>query len=97
MDRPLHNKQIYPPINVLPSLSRLIKSGIGETKEQDTRAMKAVVGEEALSADEHTSLDIASGMLRIFPPELLKKIPQKLKDEFYGRDKKVEKAAKQLG
>ena len=84
--------------------------------------MKAVVGEEALSADEHTyleltdkfeqeflaqgpyenrdiftSLDIAWGMLRIFPPELLKKIPQKLKDEFYGRDKKVEKAAKQLG
>ena len=33
MDRPLHNKQIYPLINVLPSLSRLIKSGIGETKD----------------------------------------------------------------
>jgi len=144
VDRPLHNRQIYPPINVLPSLSRLMKSGIGEkdgvkmTRKdhpnvsdqlyanyaigQDTRAMKAVVGEEALSADEHTyleftdkfeqeflaqgpyenrdiftSLDIAWTLLRIFPPELLKKIPQKLKDQFYNRDQVVEKAAKQLG
>lgn len=30
IDRNLHNKQIYPPINVLPSLSRLMKSAIGE-------------------------------------------------------------------
>lgn len=29
VDRQLHNKQIYPPINVLPSLSRLMKSAIG--------------------------------------------------------------------
>jgi len=30
IDRQLHNKQIYPPINVLPSLSRLMKAAIGE-------------------------------------------------------------------
>jgi len=30
VDRTLHNRQIYPPINVLPSLSRLMKSAIGE-------------------------------------------------------------------
>eukprot|EP00033_Pygsuia_biforma_P001239 GCRY01001404.1.p1 GENE.GCRY01001404.1~~GCRY01001404.1.p1 ORF type:complete len:513 (+),score=89.71 GCRY01001404.1:122-1660(+) len=30
VDRGLHNRQIYPPINVLPSLSRLMKSAIGE-------------------------------------------------------------------
>lgn len=30
VDRQLHNKQIYPPINVLPSLSRLMKSAVGE-------------------------------------------------------------------
>jgi V-type H+-transporting ATPase subunit B len=30
IDRNLHNKQIYPPINVLPSLSRLMKSAIGK-------------------------------------------------------------------
>ena len=30
LDRQLHNKEIFPPINVLPSLSRLMKSAIGE-------------------------------------------------------------------
>jgi len=34
VERKLHNKQIYPPINILPSLSRLMKSGIGEVKEK---------------------------------------------------------------
>ena len=29
MERALHQKTIYPPINVLPSLSRLMKDGIG--------------------------------------------------------------------
>merc|ERR1712072_173534 len=70
IDRSLHNRQIYPPINVLPSLSRLMKSGIGKGMTrldhpnvsdqlyanyaigQDTRAMKAVVGEEALNSDD---------------------------------------------
>merc|ERR1712217_233483 len=117
VDRALHNRQIYPPINVLPSLSRLMKYGIG----QDTRAMKAVVGEEALSEDEHkyleltekfeskfltqgpyenrdifTSLDIAWTLLRIFPQELLKKIPQKVKDIYYDRETEIQKAAQAL-
>lgn len=30
LERSLHGKMIYPPINVLPSLSRLMKDGIGE-------------------------------------------------------------------
>lgn len=29
LDRPMHGQAIYPPINVLPSLSRLMKDGIG--------------------------------------------------------------------
>ena len=70
----MHNKEIYPPINVLPSLSRLMKSAIGEgmTREdhgavsnqlyasyamgKDVTAMKAVVGEEALSLEDHLYL-----------------------------------------
>merc|ERR1712063_225677 len=139
VDRALHNRQIYPPINVLPSLSRLMKSGIGKGMTppdhpnvsdqlyanyaigQDTRAMKAVVGEEALSEDEHkyleftekfelkflaqgpyenrdifTSLDIAWTLLRIFPQELLKKIPQKVKDVYYDRESEIQKAAQSL-
>ncbi|GAA5974650.1 hypothetical protein JCM11641_007039 [Rhodosporidiobolus odoratus] len=75
VDRQLHNKQIYPPINVLPSLSRLMKSAIGEklTRKdhgdvsnqmyslyaigKDAAAMKAVVGEEALSTEEKLALE----------------------------------------
>jgi len=74
LDRQLHTKQIFPPINVLPSLSRLMKSGIGEGMTRgdhgsvsnqlyanyalgkDVMAMKAVVGEEALSLEDHLYL-----------------------------------------
>ena len=35
VDRNLHNKQIYPPIDVLPSLSRLMKSAIGDGMTRD--------------------------------------------------------------
>jgi V-type H+-transporting ATPase subunit B len=70
VDRQLHNRQVYPSINVLPSLSRLMKSAIGEGMTRrdhsevsnqlyacyaigkDVQAMKAVVGEEALSSED---------------------------------------------
>jgi len=70
VDRQIYNRQIYPPINVLPSLSRLMKSAIGENMTRkdhsevsnqlyacyaigkDVQAMKAVVGEEALSPED---------------------------------------------
>lgn len=35
LDRQLHNRGIYPPINVLPSLSRLMKDGIGKGKTRE--------------------------------------------------------------
>eukprot|EP00890_Picochlorum_soloecismus_P003575 jgi/Picsp_1/4218/NSC_01727-R1_vacuolar atpase b subunit len=75
VDRQLHNRQIYPPINVLPSLSRLMKSAIGEGMTRndhsevsnqlyanyaigkDVQAMKAVVGEEALSQEDMLYLE----------------------------------------
>merc|ERR1711939_862203 len=75
IDRQLSNRGIYPPINVLPSLSRLMKSAIGEGKTRydhsevsnqlyakyaigrDAAAMKAVVGEEALSSEDKLSLE----------------------------------------
>jgi len=74
LDRALHNKEVFPPINVLPSLSRLMKSaiGVGMTRDdhdcvsnqlyasyaqgKDVLAMKAVVGEEALSLEDHLYL-----------------------------------------
>jgi V-type H+-transporting ATPase subunit B len=129
IDRQLHNRQIYPPINVLPSLSRLMKSAIGEGMTRrdhsdvsnqlyanyaigkDVQAMKAVVGEEALSSEDllylefldkferkfvtqgaydtrniFQSLDLAWSLLRIFPRELLHRIPAKTLDQYYSRD-----------
>lgn len=109
VERQLHNRQIYPPINVLPSLSRLMKSAIGEgmTREdhgevsnqlvmiiqiislhykpnnsnffilflmqyanyaigKDVQAMKAVVGEEALSADDLLYLEFLNKFEKTF-------------------------------
>jgi len=78
VDRQLDNRQVFPPINVLPSLSRLMKSAIGEglTRKdhgdvsnqlyakyaigKDAFAMKAVVGEEALSSEEKLALEFLS-------------------------------------
>ncbi|CAG8982563.1 hypothetical protein HYALB_00007279 [Hymenoscyphus albidus] len=128
IDRQLDNRGIYPPINVLPSLSRLMKSAIGEghTRKdhgdvsnqlyakyaigRDAASMKAVVGEEALSSEDklsleflekfertfiaqspyesrtiYESLDQAWSLLRIFPKELLNRIPSKVLAEFYQR------------
>ena len=125
---PCFFRQIYPPINVLPSLSRLMKSAIGEgmTRKdhsdvsnqlyacyaigKDVQAMKAVVGEEALTEEDQLylqfltkfernfitqgsyenrtvfdSLDIGWSLLRIFPKEMLKRIPQSTLAEFYPR------------
>ena len=74
LDRQLYSKGVFPPINVLPSLSRLMKSAIGEgmtrndhgsasnqlyacyAMGKDVMAMKAVVGEEALSMEDHLYL-----------------------------------------
>jgi len=131
IDRQLNTKHIYPPINVLPSLSRLMKTAIGEGKTRydhsevsnqlyanyatakDTAAMKAVVGEEALSKEDllylefldkyetqfvnqgeydnrtiQNSLSKAWEILKLFPRDLLNKINEKAKQEFY--DEKVE-------
>ncbi|KAL9060604.1 MAG: hypothetical protein Q9162_000555 [Coniocarpon cinnabarinum] len=82
VDRQLYNKGIYPPINVLPSLSRLMKSAISETRKdhgdvsnqmyakyaigKDAASMKAVVGEEALSAEDKLALEFLDKFERQF-------------------------------
>ncbi|XP_028391051.1 V-type proton ATPase subunit B [Dendronephthya gigantea] len=136
VDRQLHNRQVYPPINVLPSLSRLMKSAIGPDRTRrdhadvsnqlyanyaigkDVQAMKAVVGEEALTAEDllyleflskfeknfisqgtyenrsvFESLNIGWSLLRIFPKEMLKRIPQDVLAEYYPRDSAATKNA----
>ena len=76
VSRELHRKGIYPPINVLPSLSRLMNSGIGAGKTRDDhkavsdqmyagyaegrdlRGLVAIVGKEALSERDQSSLNL---------------------------------------
>jgi V-type H+-transporting ATPase subunit B len=130
VDRQLHHRQIYPPINVLPSLSRLMKSAIGAEMTRrdhgdvsnqlyakyaigrDAAAMRAVVGEDTLGAEDRLSLeflerfertfvaqgpyeartvdeslDLAWSLLRIFPKEMLNRIPAEIVEEFYGRER----------
>ncbi|EPX73078.1 V-type ATPase V1 subunit B [Schizosaccharomyces octosporus yFS286] len=131
VDRQLQNNGIYPPINVLPSLSRLMKSAIGEGMTRndhgdvsnqlyamyavgrDAASMKSVVGEEALSQEDRLALeflgkfektfiqqgayenrsitetlDLAWSLLRIFPREMLTRVPKKILDQYYTRSSK---------
>jgi len=84
VDRQLHNAQIYPPINILPSLSRLMKNAIGEgntrddhgpvssqmyaayAQGRDVLAMKAVIGEEALTDVDREHLEFLKQFERDF-------------------------------
>jgi len=87
---------------------------------KDTQAMKAVVGEEALSDDDRLylefldkfegtflrqgpydardifkSLDLAWGLLRLFPEKHLKKINKPQLDLFYKRKDEIERLEKE--
>jgi len=100
VDRQLHNRQVFPPINVLPSLSRLMKSAIGKgmTREdhsavsnqmyaayaqgKDVEAMKAVVGEEALSKEDRLYLEFKDK----FEKNFVKQGPYEKRDIFKTLD-----------
>ena len=86
---------------------------------RDAAAMKAVVGEEALSSEDKLSLeflekfertfiaqnayesrsiieslDLAWSLLRIYPKDLLNRIPAKVLDEYYQRRKEDRRSGK---
>eukprot|EP01113_Clastostelium_recurvatum_P027146 TRINITY_DN326_c0_g1_i1.p1 TRINITY_DN326_c0_g1~~TRINITY_DN326_c0_g1_i1.p1 ORF type:complete len:490 (+),score=146.03 TRINITY_DN326_c0_g1_i1:53-1522(+) len=100
VDRQISNRQIYPPINVLPSLSRLMKSAIGEGMTRrdhsevsnqmyanyaigkDVQAMKAVVGEEALSSEDKLYLEF----LEKFEQKFVGQGPYENRDIFTSLD-----------
>jgi len=78
LSRDLHRKGIYPPIDVLPSLSRLMNAAIGSKKTRadhravadqlyafyaqgrDLRRLVAIIGEAALSPEDHQVLDFTN-------------------------------------
>ncbi|MDH5815973.1 MAG: V-type ATP synthase subunit B [Candidatus Nezhaarchaeota archaeon] len=82
MSRELHRKGIYPPINPLPSLSRLMKEATRYTRKdhmqlsdmlyycyseaQDLRSLVAVVGEEALTERDKAYLAFGDAFERRF-------------------------------
>lgn len=43
--------------------------------------------------DVFDTLDVAWELLRIFPEDMLKKLPKKIKEKFYGREREIAKAA----
>eukprot|EP01127_Copromyxa_protea_P001463 TRINITY_DN11447_c0_g1_i1.p1 TRINITY_DN11447_c0_g1~~TRINITY_DN11447_c0_g1_i1.p1 ORF type:complete len:504 (+),score=116.57 TRINITY_DN11447_c0_g1_i1:143-1654(+) len=84
VDRQLANRQVYPPINLLPSLSRLMKSAVGKGMTRndhfpvstqlyacyaigkDNQAMKAVVGEDALTDRDKLYLEFVDKFETLF-------------------------------
>jgi len=127
LNRDLHLKGVFPPIDVLPSLSRLMNAGIGEGKTRadhravadqlyalyaegrDLRRLVTIIGEMALSpedrrvlafADQFENTFIGQGavnrsieetlrlaweLLKPFPAELLKRIPQGFIEQYHTR------------
>lgn len=126
LSRELHRRDIEPPINVLPSLSRLKDKGIGEGKTRkdhagtmnqlfaaysrgkDAKELMTVLGESALTdidllyakfsdafeqeyvgqsfLEERSieeTLEIGWKLLRMLPRNELKRISEKLLDEYY--------------
>lgn len=82
LSRELHRKGIYPPLNPLPSLSRLMKEATRYTRPWhmavsdqlyycysegvDLRSLVAVVGEEAISERDRAYLSFADGFEKRF-------------------------------
>lgn len=65
VDRQLYNKGIYPPINVLPSLSRLMKSAIGEgrTRKDHGDVSNQLYAKYAIGRDAGTSENSGLGYI----------------------------------
>ncbi len=84
LSRQMHRRGVFPPVDILPSLSRLMNLGIGagKTREdhsavanqlyaayargRDLRRLLAIIGEEALSAEDRQYLRFADEFERRF-------------------------------
>lgn len=61
IDRQLYNKGVWPPINVLPSLSRLMKSAIGEgrTRKDHSDVSNQLYAKYAIGRDAGMSTHVS--------------------------------------
>ncbi|KAM0680738.1 Vacuolar ATP synthase subunit B [Glugoides intestinalis] len=98
VDRQLHNKEIYPPINVLPSLSRLMKSAIGDEKTRKDHGdvsnqlyAKYAIGKDALAMKAVVGEDSLSKEDKI-SIEFLKRFEREFISQGKDEDRTVEES-----
>lgn len=94
LSRDLHRKSIYPPINVLPSLSRLMNLGIGPKKTRDDHKQVS----DQLYANYAEGVDLR-GLVAIVGEEalsdrdkLLLKFAEEFEDKFVRQDKREDRS-----
>ena len=91
LSRDLHRGGVFPPVDILPSLSRLMNSGIGKEKtradhravadqlyasyarSRDLRKLLSIVGEGALTADDHKYLEFGDQFERQFVNQMMQR------------------------
>ena len=85
LSRELYRKNVAPPIDVLPSLSRLKDKGIGEGKTRSDHAntMNQLFSAYARGKEAKELLDLGWELLRILPRSELKRIDDKYLDMYY--------------
>jgi len=87
LSRPLHNQGIYPPIDVLPSLSRLKDKGIGEgkTREDHADALNQLYAAYARGKNAQ-ELAVVLGESALTPADLLfVKFAERFEQEFVNQ------------
>jgi len=96
LSRELHRKGIYPPINVLPSLSRLMNAGIGPEKTREDHKQVS----DQLYANYAEGVDLR-GLVAIVGEEALSdrdkrllKFAEKFEDRFVRQDKNDDRSIK---
>jgi V/A-type H+/Na+-transporting ATPase subunit B len=97
LSRELHMKGIYPPVTILPSLSRLMNAGIGPEKTRDDHKQVS----DQLYANYAAGVDMR-GLVAIVGEESLSdkdrrllKFAEKFEEEFVQQDKKENRTIQQ--
>eukprot|EP00994_Dinema_validum_P005996 NODE_422_length_1713_cov_321.332332_g306_i0.p1 GENE.NODE_422_length_1713_cov_321.332332_g306_i0~~NODE_422_length_1713_cov_321.332332_g306_i0.p1 ORF type:complete len:384 (-),score=84.16 NODE_422_length_1713_cov_321.332332_g306_i0:175-1326(-) len=89
VDRQIHNKQIYPPINILPSLSRLMKNAIGEgnTREDHSQVSNQMYTAYAIGKDTLSMKAVIGEEALTHEQKLYLEFLDKFESQFLRQDK----------
>ncbi|KAL7718581.1 Vacuolar proton pump subunit B [Entamoeba marina] len=88
VDRQMHNRQIYPPINVLPSLSRLMKSAIGKgmTREDHSEVSNQLYANYAIGKDAQSIKAVVGEEALSMEDKLALEFLDKFENNFIAQD-----------